>query len=248
MDDFSKHHIEIRDNLKYWERKPILHIIYDEFYAMIVGQLNQSIGGKTVEIGSGIGNLKKHIPNCICTDAFDNPWIDRVENAYRLSFDDNEVSNLILFDVWHHLKYPVAAFEEFRRVLKPQGRIIIFEPFISLLGWLVYGVFHPEAVRWFKKINLSDSGIDVNNLSYYAAQGNATRFFIRKKYRPYLFGFSINTIEKKTAIAYVLSGGYSKKQLFPDSMYPKIKRFETFVKKAPFLFATRLLIVLEKNH
>jgi len=248
MDDFNRHNIEIQENLKFWEQKPILHTIYDEFYAMITRQLNQSIDGKIVEIGSGIGNLKNHIPDCICTDAFDNPWIDQIENAYKLSFDDHEVSNIILFDVWHHLKYPVAALQEFRRVLKPEGRIIIFEPYISLLGWLVYGVFHPEEVSWFKKINLNDSGMDVDNLSYYAAQGNATRFFIRKKYRSYLSGFSITTIEKKAAIAYVLSGGYSKKQLFADHLYPKIKKFETFVKNLPFLFATRLLAVLEKNH
>ena len=30
-------------------------------------------------------------------------------------------SNLILFDVWHHLEYPGSAMAEFARVLAPKG-------------------------------------------------------------------------------------------------------------------------------
>ena len=245
MADFNRHNDEILKNLEFWERKPILRSIYDEFYSLIVSNLSTSTNGKTVEIGSGIGNLKKHVPNCICTDVFDNPWIDQVENAYKLSFSDNEVSNIILFDVWHHLEYPVSALNEFRRVLQNQGRIIIFEPYISFLGWIVYGIFHQEDVNWFKKIN-TDGNADLNKLSYYASQGNATRFFLRKKYNKYLQGFSIKSINKIPATAYVLSGGYSKKQMFPDKYYSKIKRFESLVRNIPSLFATRMLIVLEK--
>ena len=245
MTDFDRHNDEILKNLEFWGQKPILRAIYDDFYSLIVSNLNISTEGKTVEIGSGIGNLKKHVPDCICTDAFDNPWIDQVENAYKLSFTDNEVSNIILFDVWHHLEYPVSALNEFRRVLQKQGRIIIFEPYISFLGLIVYGIFHPEDVSWFKKINTDDNA-DLNKLSYYAAQGNATRFFSSKKYSKYLHGFSIKNIRKTPATAYVLSGGYSKKQMFPDKHYTKIKRIESLVKNMPSLFATRLLIVLEK--
>ena len=245
MTDFDKHNNEIQMNLKFWEQKPILRTIYDDFYSSIVKATNQSIDGKIVEIGSGIGNLKAHIPNCICTDAFNNPWIDQVENAYKLSFNDNEVSNIILFDVWHHLEFPVSALNEFKRVLKRQGRIILFEPYISILGAVVYGIFHPENVGLFKKINMGE-GMSLDKLSYYAAQGNATRFFSQKKYRKYLSGFSITEKQKLPATAYVLSGGYGKKQMFPDKYYTKIKKIESLLEGMPSLFATRTLIVLEK--
>ena len=246
MTDFNRHNNEIQQNLKFWEQKPILQAIYNDFYSLIVSATNQSIDGKIVEIGSGIGNLKKHIPDCICTDAFDNPWIDQVENAYKLSFDDNDISNLILFDVWHHLEYPVAALNEFHRVLKEQGRIILLEPYISFLGLLVYGVFHPEDVAWHKKIK-ADKDVNLNEMSYYAAQGNATRFFQRKKYKEYLQGFTIKEVKKIPALAYVMSGGYSKKQMFPDKHYAKIKKIESLLDNIPSLFATRCLIVLEKK-
>jgi len=53
-----------------------------------------------------MGSIKEVIPDCVTTDLFPNPWLDRQENAYHLGFADGSVSNLILFDVWHHLRYP----------------------------------------------------------------------------------------------------------------------------------------------
>ena len=50
-------------------------------------------------------------------DLFSNPWLDRRENCYAMNFADGSVSHLILFDVWHHLRYPGTALREFHRVL-----------------------------------------------------------------------------------------------------------------------------------
>ena len=122
----EQHNVEIHENLKSWKRKPILQKIYHGFYVQIASYVSQSIKGKIVELGSGIGNLKMLIPNVICTDMFKNPWIDQVENAYSLSFDSDSVSNIILFDVFHHLQYPGTAINEFHRVLNKNGRIVIF--------------------------------------------------------------------------------------------------------------------------
>ena len=134
MEDFNRHNKEINENLTYWQNKPILQTIYNDFYALIGAQVDRSQEGLIVELGSGIGNLKQHIPECICTDVFPNPWIDQVENAYRMSFADESVSNLILFDVFHHLEYPKAALNEFRRVLKPHGRVIPLRTLYQRIG------------------------------------------------------------------------------------------------------------------
>lgn len=247
METIDRHNNEIQQNLDFWNNKPILHTIYGEFYSFILAQINHKLTGKIVELGSGIGNLKEYLPESICTDLFSNPWIDQVEDAYKLSFEDSSVSNLILFDVFHHIEYPQIVLKEFFRVLEKGGRVIIFEPSISLLGWIVYGFFHKEDVAWFKKIKRQSSNIDTDNLGYYAAQGNASRIFLHKKYKSMLEGFDIVKHQKLAAIAYVMSGGYSSKQLFPDKMYPKIKCFEKFANHLPFLFSTRLLVVLEKK-
>ena len=142
--DLEQHNIEILENRKLWGKKPLLHKVYSQFYSEIVRRLNPAIPGLIVELGSGIGNAKEHIPQCITTDIFPNPWLDRVENAYHLSFGSGEVGHLILFDVWHHLQYPGSALKEFSRVLVPGGRLILFDPAMGAIGRFVFGHFHHE--------------------------------------------------------------------------------------------------------
>lgn len=247
MDDvpIDQHNKEIQKNLIYWANKPILQTIYKEFYRIIGEQIHYPPDGKIVELGSGIGNIKMVIPQAICTDLFNNPWIDQVENGYKLSFADNSVSVLILFDVFHHLQYPGTAFDEFHRVLKPGGKLIIFDPSISITGFLVYGLFHHEPVAWFKKIQWKAAGgFDPWSASYYAAQGNAERVFFSKKYSNRLENWTVELSKKYSALNYILSGGYSKPQLFPSSKYPLITKIEKVLDHFPKLFATRLLVVL----
>jgi SAM-dependent methyltransferase len=242
------HNTEIQQNLSNWTKKPILHRVYKEFYRIINDQVDYSLAGEIVELGSGIGNIRMEIPQAICTDLFKNPWIDQVENAYALSFKDNTISNLILFDVFHHLQYPGTAFREFHRVLKPGGKIIIFDPSISLTGFLVYGLIHHEPVAWFKKIEWdAHHDFDPWSSTYYAAQGNAERVFFAKKYLKKLSGWRLSNGKKFAALTYLLSGGYSKPQLFPSSHYDTVKRIEKVLDHFPKLFATRLLVVLTRE-
>ena len=105
----GQHNVEIQGNRLAWERKPQLRSVYRGFHELIASRLDRSVAGLTVELGSGMGSIKEVIPECITTDLFPNPWLDRQENAYRLSFADGSVANLILFDVWHHLRYPGTA-------------------------------------------------------------------------------------------------------------------------------------------
>jgi SAM-dependent methyltransferase len=244
----EQHNVEIQENLNFWNNKPVLHEIYRRFYRMISQQADYSLEGKIVELGSGIGNIKMEIPKAICTDLFKNPWIDQVENAYDLSFKDQEVSNLILFDVFHHIEHPGAALKEFHRVLQPGGRVIIFEPSISLTGMMVYGLFHHEPIAPFKKIVWDAlEGFDPWASPYYAAQGNAGRVFFTKKYKEKLLEWDLILNRKYAALAYVLSGGYSKPKLYSDKLYPRILQLEGLLDHFPALFSTRLMTVLRKK-
>ena len=171
----GQHNVEIQRNREAWARKPHLQENYRMFYRWIAARTRASLPGVVVELGSGIGNIKEVIPHCVTTDLFPNPWLDRQENAYRLSFADGGVSNLILFDVWHHLRYPGTALREFHQVLAPGGRLILFEPAASWTGRLVYGLFHHEPVGLKDKITWdAPPEFSPENVDYYAAQGSAT--------------------------------------------------------------------------
>jgi SAM-dependent methyltransferase len=243
-----QHNVEIQQNLIHWNKKPVLQEIYKQFYSLITQEINLKINGEIVELGSGIGNLKSSVPQAICTDLFDNPWIDKVENAYALSFGDNSVSNLILFDVFHHLQYPGNALREFYRVLNKKGRVIIFEPGMSLLGLIAYGVVHHEPIGLWNKICWdAPEHWQPNDGQYYAAQGNAHRIFFGRSYLKLLDRWQLVRKTKITSMAYLLSGGYGKKQLYPDSWFPFMQKMDKLFTLFKPVFTTRLLIVLEKN-
>ncbi|MBV9392544.1 MAG: methyltransferase domain-containing protein [Verrucomicrobia bacterium] len=235
-----------------WKRKKVLRHVYYDFYRLIqtcIADLPHSY--PTVEIGCGIGTIRDIIPSCLTTDLFKTPWAQDAENAYSLSFGSETVGNLILFDVFHHLRYPGDALKEFWRVLTPGGRVILFEPGFGLLGKFVYQVFHREQtglgqpIEWTAK--QSGSGreqTDSKGQSYYAAQANAWRIF------------QLGQVESKpwkvvrllpiTSLSYIASGGFQGPQLYPSVAYPFVLRLDQVLQRFPNLFATRLLIVLEK--
>lgn len=241
------HQDSIEKNYEYWNQKHILKILYGDFYRRIAAKLSNLPESKIVELGSGLGNIREFIPNCIRTDLFPNPWIDQIENAYQLSFASESISDLILTDVFHHLKYPGTALKEFSRVLRKGGRVIMLEPCISALGLLVYGAFHEEPIAVTKRIEWeAPKGWSPEQIDYYAAQGNASRVFLGKRFRHQLGDWQTIKSQRLSAIAYAASGGFSKPQLYPTSALPLIRKLEKVLDLFPILFATRLLVVLKK--
>lgn len=231
-----------------WREKPVLRNIYGEFHRMIAEQLRK--GEPTLEIGSGFGNLKSVVPDCMTSDLVPSPWIDRIESTYSLSFSNGSLGNIVYFDVFHHLKYPGLALAECARVLGRQGRLIIFDHDFGLLGAMVHAWFHPEPTGWGSDIQwLPTEEIDLKNPAYYAATANAYRVFVRRSPQWLLQGRdSWKTLETRRicSFRYVASGGYSGPQLYPDFMYPFLTRLDSVLSRFPAVFSTRLLVVLEK--
>jgi SAM-dependent methyltransferase len=194
-----------------------------------------------------MGNIKEHIPDCITTDVFPNPWLDRVENAYALTFNDETVSNLVLFDVWHHLQYPGEALREFSRVLVKGGRIVIFDPAMGFLGRFVFGRFHHEPLGLDQDIQWSGGdGFRPEAPGYYAAQGNASRVFTGDKFRTQLGGWRVTEVKYYSALAYLGTGGLRGPQLYPAMFLPLFNHVDAFLSRVPAL-ASRMLVVLDKR-
>jgi SAM-dependent methyltransferase len=243
MTSLEQHQLEIEANLRSWNEKPLLQKIYADFYKMIVGHIDQTIPGQIVELGSGIGNLRAHVPSAICTDLFPNPWLDMACDAYRLPFAEGSVSHLVMFDVFHHLERPNAFFREARRVIAPNGRLILFEPYISLSSFPVYGLLHHEPVAIRRPID--NTFEPPAEHAYYAAQGNATRLFFARRDTPSASGFEISHAEALSSFAYLLSGGYSKRPFYPAGWYHRLTSVDRTLSRLPRVFGGRCLVVLE---
>ena len=244
----EQHNIEIQSNREAWNRKPMLRAAYRRFYRLIDAQIDRAIPGQVVELGSGMGRIKDVIPDCLTTDLFPNPWLDRQENCYRLSFASGTVSHLILFDVWHHLRYPGTALAEFHRVLAPGGRVILFEPAMSWMGRLVYRIFHHEPVAIREPIAWeAPAGFTADQADYYAAQSSSTRLFWWRENHGSLAGWKILMVRPITSFDYLASGGFSGPQLGGPFLHGLMRGLDLLTSRLPRLCAARLLVVLEKN-
>jgi SAM-dependent methyltransferase len=219
---------------------------YGRFYRLIAASLSAR-PDRIVELGSGMGNIKEFIPACLTTDMFPTPWSEQVENAYSLTFENESVSDLILVDVFHHLQYPGTALREFHRVLEPGGKVFMVEPSLGLLGLLVFGLLHPEGIRFRHAIQWeAPEGAALHDPAYYTSQGNASAIFLDGRYRDRLSDWSSIRVIRFSALAYLASGGYTKPQLAPDAVMPLLVGSERFFDLFPALFATRMLVVLTK--
>lgn len=237
----------IDKNYRLWNRKPLLRAVYTDLYQSMA-RCRSGLDGITAELGSGMGSIREVLPDCIRTDLFPYPWLDQVEDAYHLTFADASLSNLLMVDVFHHLRYPGTALKEFQRALKPGGRVIMMEPGLSALGHLIYGPLHAEPTGKAKELQwAAPQGWSSDNMDYYAAQGNATRIFVHKQFADQLGDWEIVEVKRIAALAYAASGGYSGPQLYPAAAYPLVKAIEKMLQPFPALFATRLLVVLEKK-
>ncbi|EEF58502.1 class I SAM-dependent methyltransferase [Pedosphaera parvula] len=242
MIPLEQHQLEIQKNLRAWKAKPLLQQIYAGFYQQIIALIDRQMPGRIIEIGSGIGNLKQHLPEAISTDLFANPWLDIVCDGYDLPFKNESLSHLVLFDVFHHLEAPNAFLAKAKRVLKPNGRLILFEPFISWSSHPVYGLLHHEPVALNERINFDHSFPPPRD--YYAAQGNATRLFFRKETPSWPEQWNVFHAQAFSSFGYLLSGGYSKPALYPASCFEFTELLDGALSHWPRLFGGRCLVGL----
>ncbi|MCK5683444.1 class I SAM-dependent methyltransferase [bacterium] len=230
-----------------WNNRDLLQKIYKKWYSMILKDANNIDFGTSLEIGGGGGNLKECFPNIITGDIIPCSWLDLALDATKLPFRSNCIDNIVLIDVLHHLADPVLFFHEAWKILKPGGRILILEPYISMVSWLAYHFFHPEPVNF--KIDYFSERINTKKDPWDANQAIASLLFYRELDRfnaefSNLFKF-IKKI-KMSFLLYPLSGGFEKQQIIPDYLVNEVRFLEKMITPLSVFFAFRCYIVLEK--
>ena len=229
-----------------WQRKGVLRELYAHWYGEMVSYL---ISGRTLELGGGSGNLKEYHQNVICTDIVKVPWLNAVVDSQCMPFRSETISNLVLFDVLHHIEHISLFFKEAIRVLKPSGRIILMEPYVSLGSWFVYRYLHPEPVN-FRVDPLAFHQPQPDRKPFDANQAVATIVFERSFDRFCRLFPQLKMIvhRKLSFLAYPLSGGFDHPSLIPMFLVRPLLAFEHRLSFLARFLAFRVLIVLEKQN
>lgn len=126
--------------------KPFLRAIYDEWYAMLAEKL-PPVEGPVLELGSGAGYCERFIPGLITSEVFLCRGIKLVADAQRMPFPDASLRAIVFTDVLHHMPDVRLFFQESARCLRPGGKILMIEPWVSAWSRFVYTRFHHEAFR-----------------------------------------------------------------------------------------------------
>ena len=237
---------QLTDYRSLWERKPVLRLVYDDFYDRIAAGCRP---GLTIEIGGGIGNLKRRLPDVVATDIQSAPWLDCVADAQRLPFADGCAANIVMVDVLHHLEFPVVFFREAARVLRPSGRVLMVEPAITWGSSLFYRLFHHEPVRTSADV-LVDGSPDPRRDPYASNQAIPTLLATRDRARfhrlfPALRSASVQWF---SLAAYPLSGGFQPWNLIGDGVVRRLLRIERALEPAlGRLTGFRMLLTVDKT-
>ena len=81
--------------------------------------------GRILDVGCGEMITTRKIPGAVGMDLDQG---DVKGSVYKIPFLDQTFDTVLLLDVIEHLDHPVTAIKEIRRVLKPQGKLILMFP------------------------------------------------------------------------------------------------------------------------
>ncbi len=149
---------------------------------------------KILDIGSGNSSYSRFFPNRIAVDIDPARKPNIIGDAHNLPFKDGEADAILSTDVFEHLKDPVKAVSEMKRVLKKGGKVIFATRFIfpihdspnDFWRFTKYGL--KELFRDFEILELEPETRNFETLAILLQRiGYQTRFFCNKPVKFLIF-------------------------------------------------------------
>jgi SAM-dependent methyltransferase len=225
-------------------QKGFLRKVYKTFYLDLMSHVPGHEQKTIVELGSGAGFIKQLYPNVQTSDVLDLPDLDMVFDATKMPFQDNSLDAILLINVLHHIKNIEQFFAETQRVLKKSGRIVMIEPANTLWSRFVYTRFHHEVfdpnAGW--QVEGTRPLLDGNDALAWIIFSRDKELFAEKF--PFL---KISKIYCHTPVSYLISGGFTLRQLLPSWMYGFVRATEQIFQFSSNITGMFQTVVLEKR-
>lgn len=195
------------------QHKSFLKKIYQEWYSSLAGALPQPNLGPLLELGSGGGFLRRHLPAVISSEVQYIRGIDIVLNGLSLPFKGDSLGGILMTNVFHHLPCPEDFLAEACRCLKVGGIIAMIEPWNTPWSNWIYQRLHderfdPGAQEW----EFTSSG------PLTGANGALPWVIFERdksKFASLFPNLDVQEIKPFMPFRYLLSGGISMRSLMP---------------------------------
>ena len=196
--------------------KPFLKAIYDEWYATIAANL-PPLDGQVLELGSGAGYCERAIPGLITSDVLFVPGVSLVADACHLPFVGDSLRAIVFTNVLHHMPEVRRFFSEASRCLRPGGKILMIEPWVTRWSYFVntrlhHEPFRPGAEEWSFPAGGPLSGAN-GAIPWIVFARDRARF---ESEFPRL---SIEQVRPFVPFRYLVSGGVSMRSLMPGFLH-----------------------------
>jgi SAM-dependent methyltransferase len=230
-----------------WDTDEALRTLYGRWYGQVREELPPHELGPWLELGSGPGFAKNVIPELELSDVVGAPWLQHELDAEQLPFEDGSLGALVLFDVLHHLPHPARFFAEAVRTLRPGGRVVMCEPYVSPVSYPVYRFIHEE--RCDLSVDPLADAAGTGDDPFEGNQAIPTLLLRRRDELERRFPeLRIAGFQRFAGLAYPASGGFGRRTLLPMRLWKALLAIEDKLPEAAFrLIGFRMLAVLERQ-
>lgn len=219
--------------------------LYSEFRAEVIDSK------LILEIGAGAGVSEIFLNHEVTrSDVFSFPEFGVLGDCpmEKLPFKDESFDLVFAIDAIHHSISPLDALNECLRVARKGGTILLVEPYVSLLSYIPYKLFHREGTSWKYK-NKENLLLVSDPVDPSSGDQGISKFLIGK-----LSQASANIIHFKSLSTKFLSpfsffatGGVSRSLKTPKSIITFLIRIENKIPQIIMRFlASRVIISIKK--
>jgi SAM-dependent methyltransferase len=232
----------IRQHREIWDLRPELRAVYYGFFETLL----EAAGGRRpiVELGAGPGFFREYCPESISTDVIFTPWVDVVCDGCRTPFCDASLGAVVMLDVIHHLPKPLDFLAEVSRILRPGGRLVAIEPWITPPSYILHRYFHHEDC-----VLSIDIAEPFRSTGKQAFDGNAAipyRLVRRLRTQP-AAGLKLVRCEPFLGLGYLATLGFKRQTSVPGGIVRLAEWCERIAGPLGRMASTRALLILEKS-